>query len=273
MSEADSLRAGVAWLEERGIGACALGLVLGSGLRDLAGGVRKELEIGFAEVPQWPCPRVSGHAATLVVGELEGIRVACLGGRVHLYEDWSAHEVVRAVRCLRLLGTRRFLLTNAAGGIAEWLRPGDLMVIRDHINLTGASPLVGDGDPLLGPRFPDQSAVYTPSLRAQLRRIDPEIAEGVYACTLGPGYETPAEIRMMAAMHADAVGMSTVPEAVALNAMGAEVAAVSLISNLAAGRAAAPLRHEEVLAAGRAAAGRMARLVRGFCAALREERH
>jgi purine-nucleoside phosphorylase len=174
-------------------------------------------------------------------------------------------EIVRAVRTLRMLGAPTFLLTNAAGGIGDDLSPGDLMVITDHLNLTGCSPLVGPHEPAFGPRFPDQTNVWTPRLRALLGACGSGLRSGVYAGLLGPSYETPAEIRMLRTLGADAVGMSTVHEAIALHAMGAEVVGLSLVSNLAAGISATPLAHDEVVAAGNQAAAALSALVTEFC--------
>ena len=271
--ETERLRAAAAFLRQRGAGAPppALGVVLGSGLKSFGERVRGAREVPFAEVPHWPAPRVEGHGGSVVVGDVGGLRVACLTGRVHLYEGWSPAEVVRAVRTLRLLGVPCFLITNAAGGIDLGLRPGDLMLIRDHLNLTGCSALLGAAEAVLGPRFPDQSRVYSARLRAVLRAVDPALREGVYAGNLGPAYETPAEVRMLAAVGAHAVGMSTVLEAAALSAMGAEVAGISLISNLAAGLTDQPLRHDEVVAEGRRAQARLTALLEGFCARLAAE--
>lgn len=246
-------------------GALRLGLVLGSGLKDFAGTVAQPIEVPFADVPGWPRPRVEGHGGALVVGTVAGTPVACLTGRVHLYEGWQPAEVVRAVRTLRRLGVPDFLLTNAAGGIADDLSAGDLMVLSDHLNLTGASPLVGLHEPAFGPRFPDQSHVYSPKLRTMLQHCGVRLRPGVYAGLLGPSYETPAEVRMLQALGADAVGMSTVHEAMALNAMGAGVAGLSLVSNLAAGIADRVLSHDEVVAAGAQAAATLTALVTEFC--------
>jgi len=270
MSEAALLRDGADFLRGRGLEAPQLVLVLGSGLKNFGAEVEGAVELPFGDVPGWPAPRVEGHGGSVVFGSVAGLSVACLTGRVHLYEGWSPAEVVRAVRTLRHLGAPRFLLTNAAGGISPGLSAGDLMVVRDHINRTGQSPFVGEAEEALGPRFPDQTEVYSRELSALLRGVDQELAVGVYVGNLGPVYETPAEVRMLAAMGADAVGMSTVHEAAALNAMGAEVAAVSLISNLAAGISPQPLTHDEVIEAGRAAEGRLTALLRGFCGALAE---
>ncbi|MCC6672442.1 MAG: purine-nucleoside phosphorylase [Planctomycetes bacterium] len=265
-AETPKLNAAVRFLEQAPrVARAEVALVLGSGLKHFADAIDDRHEVPFTAIPYWPVPRIEGHGASLVLGRVGGVVVACLTGRVHLYEGHDPHEVVRPVRTLALAGVRRFLLTNAAGGIARVLRAGDLMVLRDHLNLTGRSPLLGPHEAALGPRFPDQSRVYRAELRARLHAADPGLHEGVYAGLLGPSYETPAEIRMLATMGADAVGMSTVLEAVALNALGAEVAGVSLISNSAAGIADTPLSHDEVVAAGRAAEPRFAALLQGFC--------
>ena len=242
-----------------------LGLVLGSGLKDFAKQVQNATVVPFAEVPGWPKPHVEGHGGDLVVGTVGGAKVACLSGRVHLYEGWRPDEVVRAVRTLRRLAVPSFLLTNAAGGIADDMMAGDLMVLRDHLNLTGQSPLVGLHEPAFGPRFPDQTRVYSPRLAQLLQATGARLRPGVYAGLLGPSYETPAEIRMLRTLGADAVGMSTVHEAMALNAMGAEVAGLSLITNLAAGISPVPLAHDEVVAAGKQAATQLTSLVTDFC--------
>jgi len=268
MNESAMVQAAARFLETKGAHTARLALVLGSGLKRFAERVEAQVEIPFHEVPHWPVPKVEGHGGSLVLGKIEGLEVACLTGRVHLYEGWDPGEACRAVRSLRRAGVPRFLLTNAAGGIRGDLRAGDLMVIEDHVNLTGRTPLLGPVQEGFGPRFPDQSAVWSPRLAGLLHAADPRLATGVYAGLLGPSYETPAEIAMLKAIGADAVGMSTVVEAIALNAMKAEICGLSLISNLAAGIADKPLSHDEVTAAGEAAQGRMEALVRRFCAAL-----
>lgn len=245
-----------------GIGLC---IVLGSGLKDFGARVQNGCEVPFADVPLWPTPHVAGHGGSLLVGQVGSLRVACLTGRVHLYEGWQPNEVVRAVRTLRSLGCARFLLTNAAGGIGDDMAAGDLMLLKDHLNLTGQSPLVGPHVAAFGPRFPDQTAVYSPRLRALLLSVGMRLRSGVYAGLLGPSYETPAEVRMLRHLGADAVGMSTVHEAMALNAMGAEVAGLSLITNLAAGISESPLSHQEVVHAGKQAAATLEQLVTEFC--------
>ena len=268
-TEAESVERAAAFLRQRlgatRLAAVRLGLVLGSGLADFGKQMADAVVVPFAEIPGWPVPHVQGHGAALACGTVAQTPVACLTGRVHLYEGWRPADVVRAVRTLRHLGVPNFLLTNAAGGIADDLSAGDLMVITDHLNLTGCSPLVGPHQAAFGPRFPDQSTVYSPRLRALLQQAGARLRSGVYAGLLGPSYETPAEVRMLKTLGADAVGMSTVHEAIALNAMGAEVAGLSLISNLAAGISARPLSHDEVVAAGAQASAALTRLVAEFC--------
>lgn len=242
-----------------------LGMVLGSGLKEFGREVQAAVEVPFGEVPGWPVPKVEGHGGSLLVGKVGGTKVACLTGRVHLYEGWRPVEIVRAVRTLRTLGCPAFLLTNAAGGMADDMAAGDLMVLADHLNLTGMSPLTGPHEPAFGPRFPDQTHVYSPRLRQLLSSCGARVRPGVYAGWLGPTYETPAEVRMLKALGADAVGMSTVHEAIALNAMGAEIVGLSLITNLAAGISDSPLSHDEVVAAGKHAAATLTELVTEFC--------
>lgn len=270
MSESERVDAAVATLTERMGAAPRLGVVLGSGLRRFAEALEDRVEVPFGDVPAWPQPRVEGHGGSLVVGTVGGLRVCCLTGRVHLYEGWQPAEIVRAVRTLARWGTPRVLLTNAAGGIDPSFSPGDLMVIRDHINRTGTSALLGDHEPAFGPRFPDQSTVYDDALAALLQSVDADLVEGTYVGNLGPVYETPAEVRMLGFAGAHAVGMSTVLEASALSAMGVAVAGVSLISNLAAGISARPLSHDEVIEEGRKAERRFIALLEGFCARLAE---
>ncbi len=237
-----------------------VGLVLGSGLG--AFGDRLGLKIPYTEIPGIPIPSVAGHGASLCLGTLQGTEVACLQGRVHLYEGHPVDDVVFGVRLLVRLGCRAVLLTNAAGGIDPSFRPGDLMLIRDHLNLTGHNPLVGANDDALGPRFPDLGDAYDPRLadlaKGAARAAGVDLKEGVYAAMLGPSYETPAEIRMLRTLGAAAVGMSTVAEVIALRHAGARVGAVSCVTNLAAGLSKTPLSHEEVETVAGASAARLA---------------
>lgn len=228
-----------------------LGLVLGSGLGFFANEhMEVETIIPYEDIPDFPKSTVEGHAGNLVAGRCGGRQVLCFQGRFHYYEGYAMSEVVKPTRLLGALGARRLILTNAAGGIAEGMTPGDLMLIEDHINFLGVHPLHGPNDPRLGPRFPDMTEVYS----AALRRLAAEAAEklgialkrGIYLACSGPSYETPAEIRMFQRWGASAVGMSTVPEAIAARHMGLEVLGISCITNLGAGLSGEILNHQEV---------------------------
>ncbi|MGO9178071.1 MAG: purine-nucleoside phosphorylase [Candidatus Limnocylindrales bacterium] len=245
-----------------------LGIVLGSGLGGLAADLSDATAIPFGELPGWPAATAPGHAGRLVLGRLAGVPVAALQGRFHLYEGHPAGLVVQPVLLMRRLGAPAVLLTNAAGGVNPAYGPGTLMLIGDHLNLTGVNPLVGPNDDALGPRFPDMVDAWDPALRSLLRRAAAEtgiaVEEGVYAQLVGPNFETPAEVRMLRTLGASAVGMSTVVEAVAARWAGLRVAGISLVTNAGAGVTGEPLTHEEVLAAGDAAGPRMLALVRRF---------
>ncbi len=251
------------------IGEVDVALVLGSGLKEFAATLSDPVEIPFHDIAHWPVPRVAGHGASLIVGRVGDSRIACLTGRAHLYEGWHPSDVVRPVRTLRVAGVKNFVLTNAAGGLGKGYAPGDLMVITDHVNYTGTSPLIGPHEEILGPRFPDQTHVYAPELRAYLVAANPAARLGIYVGLLGPSYETPAEVKILRRAGLHAVGMSTVHEAIALNAMGAKVAGVSLITNLAAGIADSPLSHDEVIATGQQASARFSEMLTGFCESIR----
>ena len=249
-----------------------VGLVLGSGLGDLAGSVEQAVAVPFAELPGWPAASAPGHAGRLLLGHLEGVPVICLQGRLHLYEGHPAGLVVQPVLLMGRLGARVVVLTNSAGGVNRGFGAGTLMVIRDHLNLTGANPLLGPNDDSVGPRFPELADAWSPRLRVALgaagRAVGVELAEGVYAGLLGPNYETPAEVRALRSLGADAVGMSTVLEAIAARWAGLEVCGVSLITNPGADVAESPLTHEEVLAAAEEAGPRLAAILRRFVADL-----
>jgi purine-nucleoside phosphorylase len=226
-------------------------IVLGSGLGDFAGRPQQPVAFPYETLPHWPQSSVVGHAGRLVIGEVSGRQVAVLSGRAHLYEGRPLAEVVFATRVMARLGVRSLVLTNAAGGINTAFAAGALMVIDDHINLLGTNPLVGANDERFGPRFPDMTEVYSSRLRAiadaAARAAGVPVAHGVYVAVHGPSYETPAEIRYLRTIGADAVGMSTVPEAIAARHMGMDVLGISCITNMAAGVFPEPLRHEEVL--------------------------
>jgi purine-nucleoside phosphorylase len=226
-----------------------IGVVLGSGLGGFADALEDAVKIPYSELPHVPDTTVPGHPGNLCLGRVGRATIACLQGRVHAYEGQPMARVVFGVRLLAELGCRAVLLTNAAGGIAEHFAPGDLMLIIDHINLMGDNPLVGPPDPT-GPRFVDLTVAYDRELGACAERAAREqgleLRQGVYGAMLGPSYETPSEIRMLRMLGADAVGMSTVPEVIALRQRGVRVAALSCITNLAAGLSPVPLEHAEV---------------------------
>jgi purine-nucleoside phosphorylase len=228
--------------------------ILGSGLGGFAGRLERAVAIPYQELPGFPVSRVDGHAGRLVVGDLPApggpVRVALMQGRVHGYEGWSAAAVAFGARVLCALGARALLVTNAAGGIHPDLGPGTLVRITDHLNLTGQNALTGDNDDQVGPRFPDMGAAYDPRLGALLEAAAAEVGvplrRGVYAGVAGPSYETPAEIRMLRALGADLVGMSTVHEVTAARHQGVLVAGLSVVTNQAAGLSASPLTHDDV---------------------------
>jgi purine-nucleoside phosphorylase len=245
-----------------------LGIVLGSGLGDLADQLTDSVAVPFNELPGWPAASAPGHAGRLLLGQLDGVPVVCLQGRLHVYEGNSERLVVEPVLLMGRLGARVILLTNAAGGINASYPAGTLMLIADHLNLTGRQPLLGANDDALGPRFPDFVDAWSPRLRALMRRAASDegisLEEGVYAGLIGPVYETPAEVRMLRTLGADAVGMSTVLEAIAARWAGLELVGVSLVTNPGAGVTGDPLSHEEVLAAAAEAGPRFSALVRRF---------
>jgi purine-nucleoside phosphorylase len=268
MPRSNPLEDSVRYVQGLGVPKPSVGVVLGSGLGGFAESVEQLTRVPYERIPHMPRSTVPGHAGNLCFGKVGATAVACMEGRVHLYEGHSPQRIVFGVRLLAALGCSSVLLTNAAGGIAEGFSPGDLMLIVDHLNLTGQNPLVGDNDDSVGPRFPDLSRAYAPELcvtaRRAAREADVELKEGVYAAMLGPSYETPAEIRMLRRLGADAVGMSTVLEVIALSHQGVRVGAVSCITNVAAGLPGALLDHAEVEAVARATAPRFARLLSGW---------
>jgi purine-nucleoside phosphorylase len=264
----------LAWVRGQADVAPVAGVILGSGLAGLADRVEGAVSVPYEQIPGFPTPRVAGHPGRLVLGELpcEGrtVPVVMLQGRVHAYEGWSAEDVGFGARVLCGLGIRLLLVTNASGGVNPAYAPGDLVRIADHLNLSGANPLAGENDDRLGPRFPDLSDAYDPALATHLddaaRALGMPLASGVYACLLGPSYETPAEIRMLRAMGADLVGMSTVPEVIVARHMGVAVAGLSVVANHAAGLTRARLSHAEVQQAADQARDRLTALVTAFLA-------
>jgi purine-nucleoside phosphorylase len=240
-------------------------VVLGSGLGTLAERLEDAVVIPYGHIPHFTSATVPGHHGNLLAGAFGPARLWILQGRFHAYEGHDLEEVTFPVRVLRRLGVSTLILTAATGGINTALKPGDLVCLTDHLNLTGANPLHGPNDERLGTRFPDMTQVYSPALRAIAReeagRLGLGLAPGVYACMPGPSYETPAEIRMLRTLGADVVGMSTVPEGIVARHAGMDVLAFALVTNMAAGVLDQPITHEEVLEAGREAAPRLGRLI------------
>ena len=243
-------------------------VVLGSGLGDFATRLDDALDVAYTDIPHWPASRVIGHAGRLVLGAIGGRRVAALSGRAHFYEGHDMATVTFAVRAMALAGVKTLILTNAAGGINTSFSQGALMLIDDHINLVGTNPLVGPNDERFGARFPDMTQVYSRRLRALAGEVARArglaLEHGVYVALHGPSYETPAEIRYLRIIGADAVGMSTVPEAIVARQMGVEVLGISCITNMAAGVLPAPLDHAEVMATAQRVKGAFIGLLEGI---------
>jgi purine-nucleoside phosphorylase len=248
-------------------------VVLGSGMNELADRITESTSIPYDHVPHFPRTTVAGHEGKVLFGKLNGVDVIMFQGRFHYYEGHDLETVTFPVRVVQKLGVPHLILTAATGGIRADLRPGNLVVLTDHLNLIGANPLRGLNDSRLGTRFPDMTEVYSRRLRTiareEAKRLGFELLPGVYACLPGPSYETPAEIKMLRTLGADVVGMSTVPEAIVARHAGIEVLALALVSNVAAGLAiGSPITHEEVLDAGRKAAPTLARLIERTAARL-----
>jgi len=249
-----------------------VGIVLGSGLGAVAGAVADAVSLPYAELPGFGLSSVAGHARTLHLGTIAGVPVAVLEGRAHLYEGVEPVALSVPIRTLRALGAESLLLTNAAGSLVAGVTPGRLMALTDHINMMGVNPLVGPNDDAVGPRFVAMGAIYDRDLRAGLhaaaRAEGIPLAEGVYLAVTGPAFETPAEIRAFRVLGADAVGMSTVPEAIVAAHCGLRVAAISCITNLAEGMSGEALSHEGTLAAAAVGARDLARLIPRYLGAL-----
>jgi len=268
----EQIEEAAAYVRQRLAGPLAVGLILGSGLNDVAEAVHDAVAIPYAEIPHFPTAGIEGHVGRLVGGHLEGQAVVVMQGRAHYYEGFSMTRVGLPVRVMQSLGAEVLIVTNAAGGLDASFHAGDVMIIRDHINLvgmTGLNPLRGPNLDTFGPRFPDMSCAYDPTLRAAARAVAEQAGipthEGVYICLSGPSFETPADIRFLRLIGADAVGMSTVPEVTVARHGGMRVLGLSGISNVAApeGDQGAETTHEEVLEAGRLLAPRMEIIIRG----------
>ena len=256
------------WLRAHGCADADVAVVLGSGLGDFADQIDGASSIPYGDIPHWPASRVIGHAGKLVCGKVSGKRVLALSGRVHHYEGHDLQTVTFAMRALGRLGIPRVILTNAAGGISANCSAGALMVIDDHINLMGSNPLAGPNDERFGLRFPDMTNIYSPRLRKladdTAAALALKIEHGVYIAVLGPSYETPAEIRAFRTWGADAVGMSTAPEAIVARHMNMEVLGISCITNAAAGVFPEPLHHSEVMETAQRVKGQFIALLEGI---------
>ena len=248
-----------------------VGIVLGSGLADIAGFIEQSIAIPYEDLPGFPVTTVEGHTGKLVIGDWAGTRVACMQGRFHVYEGHDPVDLALPIRALGECGCDILLLTCAAGSLQENMPPGSLVMLSDHINWSGVSPLAGPNDNSIGPRFVDLNRAYDPELRALLHKSAREISvvlhDGIYIWCLGPNFETPAEIRAFRTLGADIVGMSTVPECLVARHWGMRVAAISVITNFAAGMQE-ELFHEETLAAGAGATHRLGRLIESFLSRL-----
>ena len=242
-----------------------VGLVLGSGLGEFAKEINVSFELPYSEIDGFPVSTVPGHDGKFIFGYIADIPIVCMKGRVHYYEGYEVSDVVLPIRLMIKLGIKTLFLTNAAGGLKDGFSAGDLMLITDHISVFAPNPLIGPNDPEMGPRFPDMTEVYNLKIREKIQEIayenDIPLETGVYCQLTGPTYETPAEIKMLKTLGVDAVGMSTVVEAIAARHMGVNVCGISCISNLAAGISKTPLSHAEVQQAADEAAPRFTRLV------------
>jgi len=265
----DKVSAAAAFVRDKTPFVPEVAVVLGSGLGDFAGSVGG-VSIPYAQIPNWPASTVVGHEGRLVVGHAGSRKVAALSGRAHFYEGHDMKAVTFAARVMGLLGVKALILTNAAGGINTEFSQGGLMVIDDHISLMGTNPLIGPNDERFGPRFPDMTEAYSRRLRGvadeAARAAGVAVTHGVYAGLHGPSYETPAEIRALRAIGADAVGMSTVPEVIVARQMGMEVLGVSCITNMAAGVVDRPLVHSEVMETAQRVKGQFIALLEGIIA-------
>ncbi len=263
-----------AWLQTKTNARPKTGLILGSGLGDFCDLLENVTEVPFSDIPDFPVATVAGHTGAFLFGTYQGTPVAVLRGRIHCYEGYTPQEVVMPVRLMAMFGVKTVILTNAAGGVNKAYKPGALMLLEDHINFCGANPLTGPNLDQLGPRFPDMSDVYCRQLRERVQELalaeQLPLEQGIYLMYGGPSYETPAEIRAFRTLGADAVGMSTVPEAIAANHCGMHVLGISCITNMAAGILPQKLSHAEVVEAAALAKPRFIRLLTLAIAAAEE---
>lgn len=256
----------ISYLNSKNVFKPEIGIILGSGLGVLAQEICGQVVIPYSEIPHFPQSTVVGHNGQFIFGHLEGKPVVCMDGRFHYYEGYNFEQVTLPVRVMQKLGISKLLVTNAAGGVNESFVPGDLMIINDHINLMGENPLRGKNNGEFGPRFPDMSEAYDKGLSElafqAAQELDVDIKAGVYAAVTGPSYETPAEIRYVKIIGADAIGMSTVPEVIVANHCGIKVLGISCITNMAAGISKEKLNHKEVMETASIVRGKFVSLIR-----------
>lgn len=268
MSDIKKIKEACEFIKERIEGIPQIGLILGSGLGSMADEVQNKVVIKYSDIPNFPVSTVQGHAGQFVYGTLEGKRVIMMQGRFHFYEGYDLKTVTFPVRVLKMLGIENLIVTNAAGGVNLDFKPGDLMIISDCINFSGANPLIGKNYEEFGPRFPDMSAPFNKELiniaLAASREENVPVVKGTYFMFSGPNYETPAEIRMVRILGGDAVGMSTVPEVIAANHSGIRVLGISCITNMAAGILDQPLSHQEVIETSNRARDNFQKLICGI---------
>jgi len=262
----EKLLEAVEFINSKNIKTPEMALVLGSGLGDLAEEIENKVIIDYKEIPGFSISTVSGHKGRLVFGSLMGKQVVMMQGRLHYYEGHSIKDIAFPIRVFKKLGIKNLIVTNAAGAVNKNYNAGDLVIIKDHINMLFNNPLMGQNDDEFGPRFPDMSEAYTKSLRelalAVGSKLDINLREGVYACMTGPNYETPAEVRMLSVLGADVVGMSTVPEVLVARHSGMSVLGISCATNMAAGILDTPLNHKEVLETGEAVKNKFSKLIK-----------
>lgn len=272
-NRAQTVREAVAAIRERTDHMPEIGLILGSGLGDLAEQIADATVIPYGEIPHFPVSTVAGHAGRLVIGHLEGKTVVAMQGRFHYYEGYSMAQVAFPVYVMKFLGAKVLIVTNAAGGMNKAFQPGDLMLIVDHLNFTGDNPLIGPNDDELGPRFPDLSRAYDPELIAlaeqKARDLGIRVQKGIYAGISGPNYLPPAELVMLRRLGGDAVGMSTIPEVIAAAHCGLRVLGISCITDMAIGEELEPLTHEQVVAVAERTKPKFTALVRAVVAGVR----
>jgi len=272
-NRAQTVREAVAAIRERTDHVPEIGLILGSGLGDLAEQIADATVISYGEIPHFPVSTVAGHAGRLVIGRLEGKTVVAMQGRFHYYEGYSMAQVAFPVYVMKFLGAKVLIVTNAAGGMNKAFQPGDLMLVVDHLNFTGDNPLIGPNDDELGPRFPDLSRAYDPELIAlaeqKARDLGIRVQKGVYAGISGPNYLPPAELVMLRRLGGDAVGMSTIPEVIAAAHCGLRVLGISCITDMAIGEELEPLTHEQVVAVAERTKPKFTALVRAVVAGVR----